>query len=273
MRSMHDNDLLVRRADAIRAGEVLAGLGYAPYQDRSLASALRHDFQLAYSRRHPAGVTVFADLHWSLFTPQLYPVAEHLVWSHVESFDLGDTKVLVLDKLLTLVHLAAHDAQHRFTEPRIVEDLAAAWNRWQADIDDDALVDLAGVTGLTHALAYSFAVAAHRGLLLAVPPALTSRAASTLARVRPGGRPDAPPAHRDYAGYAAALVLARPDRAARFIASRAFPPIESLAAFTGRPVSRRLYAEYAIRPLRPLIRMARHRAPRADSAHGDPAHP
>jgi len=258
-----DNDVLVRRRDVERAADVIESIGYRPVGGRSLRAHLRNDFQLAYERETAAGARAILDLHWAAFTPALYPVDEELVWAHTEMYEHRDQQYRVFDRPLTLVHLAAHYAQHRFTEPRIVRQLATAWNQWQADIDVRDLAELAHHTGQTHALAYAFLVADTNGLLESPPPPPTSSVAPRLHRRFPTGRDDAPPADRDYVGAMAAMQLAPPSRWPRYVASLAFPPVETLAAITGRPAGPALYVEYAVRPVRPLWRMLRGRvAPR-----------
>jgi len=255
-RALHDNDILVRRSDAHAAAGALEALGYQPRGGRSIAAHLRSDFQLAYERQTASGVAVL-DLHWAAFTPSLYPVDEALVWSRTETFEHRGQSFIVFDKPLTLVHLAAHYAQHRFTEARIVRQLAAGWNRWHSSIDHDDLRDLAHETGQTDALAYAFLVA--RADLEAQSPSLVSPVAQRLYRRFPSGRDDAPSPDRDYAGALAAMRLASARRWPAYIANLAFPPIETLSAITGRPIGPALYFEYAARPLRPPWRMLRRR--------------
>jgi hypothetical protein len=248
-RPLHDNDILVGRNDAVRAGRAIEELGYRPIAERTLAGTMPRDFQLAYTRVTESGATATVDLHWAAFTPSLYPVAEDVIWSRTEPFEHRGQSFTVFDQPLTLIHLAAHYAQHRFTEARVVHQFATAWDRWHATIDHDDLRTLARRTRQTHALVYAF--------LVAGTPAqsIESSIARRLHRRFPHGRDNAPPPDRDYLGALAAMQLARPTRWPRYLAALAFPPIETLSAITGRPVSGALYLEYALRPLRPAWRM------------------
>ncbi|MGH7856329.1 MAG: nucleotidyltransferase family protein, partial [Candidatus Binatia bacterium] len=254
-RSMVDNDVMVRRRDVARARDVLISLGYEPLPFRDLAADLRTNFQYPMSRRVPGGAPAVAEIHWSAFPPDLYPVSEELLWRHVEPFELRGERLTVFDRPMTIVHLASHFAQHRFSEPRILRDLAAAWNLWGGSIDRSVLFEIARETGLLHALDYTFLSAADRGLLQAEPPRIGSRRAARLRRWLPASRlGEARPRH-DYARMLLSLLLVDPRRLPRWILRRGFPPIETMAVIYGRPPSPALYLRYLTRPFRPLRRM------------------
>ncbi len=64
-RPMDDLDLVVARADRVRAAELLRGVGFAPVQPEAVRSgAYAGGHEIAFHRRD-AGVDVFVELHWA----------------------------------------------------------------------------------------------------------------------------------------------------------------------------------------------------------------
>lgn len=261
-RTMVDNDILVRRRDARRAAHSLQKLGYRPREFHTLEGDLRSTFQSALSRATPGGGNVWVELHWSAFCPHMFPVSEELEWSRTEPFELRSEPLIVFDPTMTLVHLAAHFAQHECTHPRILEDIAAAWNRWHARIDRTDLAQLSTLTGVRPTLTYALDAAAALGWLTSHPPALTSRRAPLLARLLPARRLTEPEASQ-YARILFTALLLRPRCAARWLIGHLVPPIETLAAVHETRVSPSLYLRYAARPVRGLkqLMLGKHRKP------------
>lgn len=175
-RRMVDNDLLVHRADGRRAFEVLVEHGYRPLLGSGAAEVLGELHEVALARDTPSGRSVTVDLHWALAVPTLFPIDEALLWSRTESFSLRVGTVRVLDAEMSLLHLASHVLQHRFGEPRILQDLAAAWRVWGDRLDRAELEQLGRRTGLWHALVAGSALCQERGLLEQIPLRLTLRA-------------------------------------------------------------------------------------------------
>jgi hypothetical protein len=202
---------------------------------------------------------VTLDLHWAPFRPRLHPAPEELIWRHAEWCALRNANVRVFDPPLTLVHLAAHYAQHRFVEPRVLAQFAAAWATWNAEIDPPDLASLAKQCSLQHVLAYAFTAAEAAGVLTVPAPRTESRRAAMIHR-RMANQPIRDVASgRDYAGMLTAWSLAPVHRIPAHAATLAFPSIETLAAIKGKPVSKRLYLEYLVRPLRPIVRILTRR--------------
>jgi len=260
-REISDNDLLVRRRDAERAHQILRSLGYRSVDCRSIERQLHTDHQFRLAKPMP-GAWLHAELHWHAFPPDLYPIGEELVWSHRESFDEDAVHVQVLDRPLTLLHLAYHFSQNHFSVPRVLRDVAAAWNRWFAKRDPAALLRLAHRTGLDHALDFALRSAADLGLLTSPPPPIASRRASRLRRWLPADRLFEPRPERDYLRWALALLLVDPPSAMRWLWNASFPSLETLAATSGRPPGYGLYLSYLARPLRPIMSLARSMGPR-----------
>ena len=254
-RDSFDNDVLVRRRDAREACLAMAGVGYRSIDDRTIDRQLDVDFQYRMARPVGAAGQVSAELHWSAFPTDLYPVEEEILWAHSEPFDIGSRWARVFDRPLTLIHLAAHFAQHLFAVRSILDDVAVAWNRWGATIDHEDLVALARAAELTAVLAFALGAAADLGMLAVPPPKLRSPRAARLRRLLPAERLFTPRPEVDHVRMLLALLLVSPRRIPRWARNLLFPPIESLSVIVGRPVSPALYLRYFTRPLRPIARM------------------
>lgn len=261
-RTMVDNDILVHRRDVAEAARCLAGLGYHPREFHTLEGDLKSTFQSALSRTTPGGANVWVELHWSGFPPKMFPVAEDLEWARVEPFELRGERLLVFDPTMTLVHLGSHFAQHECTHPRILEDIAAAWNRWHASIDLDDLAALSVLAGVRPTLAYALGAAATLGWLTAEPPPLASLRVPLLERLLPAERLTEPEASQ-YARILFTALLLPARRAPGWLLGHVVPPIETLAAVHETRVSPWLYLRYASRPFRGLRRLVRgeHKKP------------
>jgi hypothetical protein len=255
-REVADNDVMVRKADCAHAVGALTELGYESIDCRTIERQVDVDFQFRMVRRLGAE-SVLAELHWNAFPQDLYPVAEDLLWSRTERFALRGREVLVFDRPLTILHLAAHFAQHCFAEPKILRDLAWAWNRWGHDTDSAELVALARRTRLIHALDYALRSAAALGMLDSAPPQVCSLRASALLRLLPPQRLNRPLEQVPYSRMVLALLLAPVGRIPLWGWKLLFPSLENLAVIHDRPVSRHLYLRYLTRPFRPVARLSR----------------
>jgi hypothetical protein len=261
-RSMVDNDILVKRPDVPRAIQALQELGYEQGEFHTVEGDLRSSFQSALSKPTPGGGNVWVELHWSAFPPRMFPVSEELEWARVVPFELKSERLLVFDPAMTLVHLASHFAQHECTHPRILEDIAAAWNRWHAQIDPSDLMTLATLTGVRPTLAYALRAARTLGWLTVAPPAVASRRAPVLERLLSAPKLLEPQASQ-YARILFTALLLPPVRVPGWLLQHVLPPIETLAAVHEVRISPWLYLRYASRPFRGLRRLWRgeHRRP------------
>lgn len=261
-RTMVDNDILVKRADVPRAIQSLQALGYEHSEFHTIEGDLRSTFQSALSKTTPGGGNVWVELHWSAFPPRMFPVSEDLEWARVEPFELKSERLLVFDPTMTLVHLASHFAQHECTHPRILEDIAAAWNCWHAQIDPSDLLTLATLTSVRPTLSYALRAAAALGWLTVPPPAVPSRRTPALERLLPAQNLVEAEASQ-YARILFTALLLPPARAPGWLLQHVVPPIETLAAVHETRVSPWLYLRYASRPFRGLLRLWRgeHRKP------------
>ncbi len=253
-RSMLDNDVMVRKHEVTRAAEALSQIGYRPFPFRRIESDLKIDFQFPMTRKTPHGQPVTVDLHWNAFPPTMFPVDEELLWRRVEQLDVEGTEIKVFDKPMTLVHLASHFVQHRLASPRILEDLAAGWNLWHQDIDEEDLLGLARQTGVIHALDFILGAAAELGMLDAPPPLIGSAKAARLVRLLSARRLLEKPSYPSYYRAALSLLLIDPRRIPGWVRLEVFPPLDRMAAIYEQPITPRLYLRYIGRPFRPLSR-------------------
>jgi putative nucleotidyltransferase-like protein len=251
-REMIDNDVLVHRRDVPRAVEALIDIGYANMPFCTVEPQLPINFSYALVLKE-GGPT--AELHWNIVHPLLFDLPEEMVWGHTETFELRDLPVRVLDKPLTLLHLAAHFHQHCFSKPSILRDLGRAWNLWHAEVSGSELLGLARQAGLSHVVDHAFSCADRLGMLESSPPAIASRRTALVHRLLPAEEIRAPRPKHDYWRAMLALLLVAPRKVPGWIRAQVFPPIEKLAEVHQRPVSPGLYFRYFTRPFRPLARM------------------
>jgi hypothetical protein len=239
-----DNDLLIRSDSQQRAIEVLQELGYRPKRDAAVA--LRYDGRAAF-RRMGAPSDALLDLHCKAFDPSLFAVPDDLVWQHVEQMGVGGQAVCVLDRELTVLHQAAHCAQHAMTEPRTLRDFARAWNDWGGDLDLLWLEDTARAIGVLDAFLFGLWVAQDLGMLQRPPPSWPAPRAERLRRVLSTRRLFRPTQQLPYLRMAAMGVLLTGAQQRHFLRMYLFPPAAKLGAiYKGVP----LWGRYAIRLVR-----------------------
>jgi len=255
LRKSVDNDLLVREADVVVTVNVLRGLGYRDLDSRSLSASRSFTFQHPMGYSGPAG-RLFVEVHWNAFTPDLFAVPASLQWSRTEAFVVREAPVVVFDRAMTLVHLAAHAAQHYLTEPRILRDISEAWALWHNELAMGDLVALADRTQTREVLAWALRASG------AAPGALeTPRTRWFAAMARPSWLSHPTPA-RLYCGMILALLMVRPSRLPRALLRGVFPPAAQMDLIYPGTAPRRRWLRYAGRPFRPLARVLRGRAAR-----------
>lgn len=247
-----DNDVLVRRRDVKRAVQVVRALGYAPLPFLELDSQLDVNFEIAM-RRKQSGVWLWLEVHWAPFPRPLYSVDGELVWRHTEVIEISGRQVRVFDPALTIAHLASHFVQHRAWHPRILNDVAWAWNLWHAVVDRGCFRELVQALRLEHVVAYSLHVAEDRGLL-DIPPPFDTRRAEWLRRIVPASGLDEQRPRTDYLRRLAMLLVAPPERVPRWLWSMIVPPIDVMAFMYDRPATPALYLRYFTRLFRPFGR-------------------
>lgn len=263
-REMLDNDILIHSKDVDKAVRLLRERGFEPTIERSVDDEKRSgEFRYPLARRLPDGSRTLVELHWNAFPPALNPVPESVLWRRSEPFDLGGAHTLVFDRAMTLIHLASHYGQHRFTEEKILRDVATAWNLWHDEIDTEDLLVLAREHHLEHLLDFSLLAAQDLGLLTAPPPEIKSPRARRLRRLLKSERLHEERPHPDYVRQSMRAILVEPRLVGRWIKDQAFPPIERMAQIYGRDVSPTLYLRYVTRLAQPVTRaVARRRETR-----------
>jgi hypothetical protein len=250
-----DNDLLIHSEDQQRAIEVLHRLGYQPKRDPAVG--LRYDgratFRRALSRdagQHGDGIV---DLHCKAFEPLLFAVPDEVVWQHRQSFDLGGHSVSVLSRELTLLHQAAHCAQHAMMEPRALRDFARAWNEWGGALDLVQVEEVALDNGLIDAFMFGLWVAQDLGMLLRAPPSWSAPRAQRLRGLLSTRRLLRPAPAMPYLRLASMGVLLTGAQQRHFLRAYLFPPLAKLdTIYKDVPA----WGRYAIRLARPLMRLA-----------------
>jgi hypothetical protein len=242
-----DNDLLVRKADAVRGVATLKSLGYDSVPGRTLGDDLATTFQHPMRRQGAGDTTLRAELHWHAFPTHLFEVPEADLWHHMVPFELDGQVVSVFDEAMTLLHLVSHHVQHRCLEAKVLRDVGGAWQRWQPHVEGQ-LVALARRYGLASATVYSL-TAAHQAGLCAAGPGFSSLRAALLRLFMPAAADGREPSYRAMLG---SIMLAAPRMIPVALRHELFPPLPILARIYSQEPSRWLYARYPLRLLRPL---------------------
>jgi len=138
-RTFSDVDLMVAPAAIAAAREVLAALGYANTSDRQgivdVAGVVH-----AETWFRPAGdLTAEVDLHTRLAGAEAEAEA---VWAALgrrrATAEVAGVPVPVLDAAGLAMHVATHAAQHGPGNPKAMEDLGRALERWPEEVWDGA---------------------------------------------------------------------------------------------------------------------------------------
>jgi hypothetical protein len=244
-----DNDLLIPEGAERASIEALQALGYQPKRDPWVG--LQHDGRATFKR--PDGPDAIVDLHVDAFGSLLFRVPRALPWQHLEQIDVGGHTVQVFDREWTLLHLAAHCAQHAMMEPRILRDLARAWNDWGGEIELERVARVAREHGLIDALMFALWVAQDLGMLVRPPPDWSAPRATRLRRMLSTRRLLRPTQGMPYLRMASMGLLVAPAQRVHLLRTYLFPPAAKLGE---SPKSIRLWGRYAVRLVRPLLRRA-----------------
>ena len=112
LRPMSDLDVLVRRADFERAGELLRAAGFTRYRELGGTTESTLQTQSHWIHLTPPGTAL--DLHWHVIDSGYY--AHHVpiewFWDHTQSVPLLARQMRVLTPEAQLLHLAAHLELH-----------------------------------------------------------------------------------------------------------------------------------------------------------------
>lgn len=246
-----DNDILVRPRDVPRAMTALTEVGYVSAPGRTLDADREATFQHPLRRTVPSGVTARLELHWNAFPPHLFTASEAILWSRLETCELGQLRLTVFDPELTLVHLASHFVQHRCAEVRILEDIARALTCWRDRLDRDALAGLADAIGARAAVAFALRATWELGMTQARPLVRDWRADVVMRwlpvdELRRSGAPS-------YSRMALSLLLGAPERWPTALRHELFPHPSVLARIFAIDAPTRPHVWYLRRLARPLL--------------------
>jgi hypothetical protein len=247
-REMVDLDLLVHRHDVTTALVSLRAMGYAPVIGASLD--LDGEKELTLRRRTSSGA-MFVDLHWSPIHPSFGHLDEELMWRHTEPFTHQGIECLVFDPAMTIVHLGSHYVAEM--SPKVLRDLAAAWNLWADRVGPDELLGLARETEQLVMLCISFARAAEAGLLDVGCPEIRSYRARLVLRLLHG--------RLGSSEHGRSLIISkmamRPDRALRLFLRQLFPSRALMRVLYGDGTATEVACRYVVRPLESAAKLAR----------------
>lgn len=142
LREFGDLDVLVRKEDAAKAGEILVSLGYRSQHRMTKAqeaALLRYDRQYLFVKGDSA-----VELHWTV-TPR--PVSFLLdpenLWSCVRQIPLGGGTVASLSPEDLLLVLCVHGSAHRWERLGWIRDVAELIRVSTEDVDWERLVERA----------------------------------------------------------------------------------------------------------------------------------
>jgi hypothetical protein len=250
-REMADIDLLVHPRNVPAALSVLDSLGYKKRFD--LEADFKRHREITLRRMTSAGY-LDVDFHWKAFA-SMNEIDDRFVWPRTERFAHQGVECLVLDPIMTIVHLAYHYVHHEFSVPRILRDFAQAWNVWHDQVDVGELLTVARETEHLAMLEVTFVRAAQGGLLDVPAPSIRTLRAEVALHVL-DGRFGKTRLERKVI----ALSLQRPGRTFHSILRGLVPPPSEMRFMYGDEESHHLARFYAVRPVEIAARAVRSKA-------------
>ncbi len=144
LRPMSDLDVLVRRVDFERAGELLRAAGFSPHDEDATNKTQTIRTQVAWVRETPASLAI--ELHWHLIDSGYY--VRHIpiewFWDHTIDVHLRSRRIRVFAPEAQLLHLASHlELHHAGAGVWWLYDIAALIHKLGAALDWDVVVDTA----------------------------------------------------------------------------------------------------------------------------------
>jgi len=135
LRSMSDVDILIRKADLLKAEEKLLEIGYS--------SSRVDDIEVACAKcQHIPPLTkpdaVPIEIHWTIELPTSpFTIDVDGLWKRAQPAKIGGVEVLVLSPEDLLLHLCLHSAYHHFFEQglRPLCDILETIRHYQNEID------------------------------------------------------------------------------------------------------------------------------------------
>jgi hypothetical protein len=144
LRPMSDLDVLVRRADFERAGELLRAAGFSPHDEDTENQTPTIRTQVAWVQETPPSFGI--ELHWHLIDSGYY--ARHVpiewFWNRTMEMPLRARRARVLAPEAQLLHLASHiELHHAGAGVWWLYDIAALIHKFGAALDWDLVIDTA----------------------------------------------------------------------------------------------------------------------------------
>ena len=144
LRWMQDVDVLVRREDFGRAGELLRAAGFSPCRELGGATEPTLRTQTHWINPTPPGGAL--DLHWHLIDSGYY--AHHVpikwFWDHTVSVPFLGREMRVLAPEAQLLHLTAHlELHHASVSLLALYDIAALIHKFSSAMDWELLLNTA----------------------------------------------------------------------------------------------------------------------------------
>jgi len=157
LRPMNDIDILVKRADAERAFQLLQSLGW--HTDRN------RDFQRAFHTLHSISLTqanqVDFDLHWNVIYQVAWEGSEQAYWEETETALLGDHSVSILKPEMQVLHNIAHGLRfNTLSAIRWIPDVMLILEKRKDQLDWNHLLNLAKERRLVYSLRYGLTLLA-----------------------------------------------------------------------------------------------------------------
>jgi len=262
LRQFGDLDILVRRVDVRRTGELLQARGYRRWLELDLTAAQETSFlqaQSEYTLSRDDCVTV--DLHWRL-TPEWFSFTFDLerLWQRLQWVSLGGSSIRTLSSEDLLLVLCAHGTKHRWERLAWIADVAALIRaqpaiEWQWATEEARRLGGGRMLFLGLLLAIELGGASIPSPIVRLARA-DSYAVALAAEVRDRFLHEAwrPPRIFEAVGFHLRTSEALADRS-RYVARRAFSP--SVGDFTFLPLPAALsFLYYVLRPFRLAMRYA-----------------
>jgi hypothetical protein len=124
-----DIDILIRKADAVKADAILSEAGYIAEEGMPLVYCLARIHHAAY--RHPVN-NMLIELHWGFGVPYFFSLGPEEIWRGVVVTDSGRA---MLSPEMMLVMLLIHHHSHAFRELKILVDILWAFYKYEKIID------------------------------------------------------------------------------------------------------------------------------------------
>jgi len=125
LRTCHDLDLLVRRSDFARAGELLTSIGYAPHSRGD-------DYHRPWRRK-----AIILELHHDVENPNTFAFDVDGAWKRARLSEFHGAPVRLLSEADELLYLCLHAVRHRFDRLSLIVDLTLAFRRFRLPLSGE----------------------------------------------------------------------------------------------------------------------------------------